>query len=278
MAIILDCFSIILYIINEFINNYRTIIILKQVCRLFYNHKFDVEYDGPGHNLLKIKGVNVISIVLDPLYNYNDILYMYKLTKITENNMYFNGRCLRQLTSLTSLTTESFTITDYGIETLTKLTYLNMWYNKNITDSSVKKLTNLTYLDIGGSNKNITDSSIKYLTNLTYLNCESLNNVTDVGISYLTSLTHLVCNVNITDRGIINLKKLTHLDCSFCNNITDNGLNGLHLIELNCSDNQEITDDSIKNMLTLKYLTCCNTKITNESIKYLSNLIYLRRD
>lgn len=274
---ILDCFAIILCIINEFINNYKTIIKLKQVCRLFYNYKFDVEYDGDGRNLSKIKGVNVVSIILESLYNYNDQLYMYnKLTKLIEDNMYFNGRCLRHLTNLTSFTTGSFTISDYGIETLTKLTYLNCLIVNNITDNGLKNLTNLTYLDME-NNENITDSSIKYLTKLTYLNCESLNNITDIGISYLTSLTHLVCNKVITDDGLVNLRNLTHLDCSFCCNITDKSLNRLNLIELNCSDNQEITDDSIKNMTNLKYLTCYNTKITDECVKHLSNLIYLKK-
>ena len=49
---------------------------------------------------------------------------------------------------------------------LTKLTNLDLDYNKIITNKGIKRLTSLTYIDLS-YNEIITDKGIKELTNLT---------------------------------------------------------------------------------------------------------------
>jgi hypothetical protein len=125
----LNCIAITLGIINDYINDYETILQLKQVSKLFYNHAFNIEYDGSGRYISRIKD-NIVSITLDMSFNYNQYLLKNKhcLTTLIDldNNKYLTNKCLKQLTNLTELNIESDSITSYSIVTLTKLTKLTI--------------------------------------------------------------------------------------------------------------------------------------------------------
>jgi hypothetical protein len=185
-------------------------------------------------------------------------------------------------------------ITDYGIQSFTKLTTLHLGLKKGsmITDRSIQYSTNLTDLSLTLEDSSITDISLKGLTNLKTLSiCANIyadiddekNEITFNALGAFINLTSLSLGgmINITDKTFKNLTNLRNLNLNEEIIISDESmklltnLTSLSLLILIYS-NKYITNDGISTLINLEILSLRdNKRITDEGVSRLTNLIKL---
>jgi hypothetical protein len=199
---------------------------------------------------------------------------------------------IRLLKKLTWLQADDGTITNEEIMCLTNLEELKLDKNKLVTDFGLKTLKKLTYLKLSWNEAKITNGAFKKFDNLMTLNLNSfswqnwfsdpnfkINYFNDKCLDHCPNLTNLSlrCTNVITDKGLKKLNKLVRLD--ICNNYTITNYGIKHMIslkELNADINSNIGSDGVINLVNLEILTLFDNKeMTNEGLVNLVNLTEL---
>ncbi len=136
-----------------------------------------------------------------------------------------------------------------GIEKLTNLTSLNLWYN-NLTTIDISKNTNLTYLKL--YNNNLSTIDVSENVNLTSLDL-SENNLSTIDVSKNIKLTYLDLgynklstidvsnNINLTSLSL-SRNNLSTIDVSNNTNLTSLGLDFNNLSTIDVSNNTNLTE------------------------------------
>ena len=145
-----------------------------------------------------------------PNVNYLDMReYLFAPRKFTIKNIKFGANLIKLDLRLNKISKIE------GLEKLTKLTELNIYYNRITKIEGLEKLTKLTRLDIG-LNRIQKIEGLEKLTKLTKLGLSS-NKISKIeGLENLTKLTKLGLSSNkiVKIEGLENLTKLTKLDLS----------------------------------------------------------------
>lgn len=171
--------------------------------------------------------------------------------------------------SLTRNAVGTVSLTEENLETMAKVTELNI-AEKGLTDlSALKYFTGLQTLDCSGNL--LTTLDVSALTNLTYLNCYR-NELTTLDVSKQTNLTSLDCTFNsLTTLDVSALTSLTSLDC-YRNELKELDVSNLtHLTDLDCSENL-LTELNIMNLTLLMDLDCSENRMSSLDISEVLNL------
>jgi hypothetical protein len=274
----------ILYKINEFILDFRTVVNLKLTCKTLFNFRFNVitryipktndrivglDYQNDtDYNTIDLHDLKYLTVNCNDLPNLNSFK---SLTYLDISQCYteYDFVSVRNLTSLTYL--DSGTLFVYYMpETLTTLKCLELEYDMDMPQS-------LTYLDCSYSY--ITDlnlpnlvtlycrdtpiSELSAMKNLTTLDC-TRTNIRD--LSMFQSLTSLTCEY--TPIKTIQIPNLTFLDCS--STLVEDLSTLVNLTALDCGNTDVI---NLSNLVNLVFLNCNFTGVRDVSM--LTNLTQL---
>lgn len=173
-------------------------------------------------------------------------------------------------------------VTNKGIENLTNLRDLAIYFNHSISDESLMNMTNLTKLELH-CQRTISDNSLKLLTDLKSLRLSRDSIISKEGISNLTNLTELGLDHNkmITDEALLKLTGITNLNLAGNKNITAaflTKLKKLRILSLKLQYPQDphISNDVLRQMTTLTTLSLkANYVITDKGLFNLTNLTKL---
>lgn len=156
------------------------------ICK-YFNNVFN-------EKIIKIMYHNIVIWNFPNLYPQR----LVKLTHLTSLNLRnYAGSILngytRVLTNLTSLSLRDNTSTDYGIEYLTNLTYLDLSFNKTITNYGISSLCKLKTLTLTCNNM---ITKINHLTNLTSINLDRNSCITMESLKSLPKLSLIMLRHN----------------------------------------------------------------------------------
>ena len=148
-------YDILIISFNSFFNNLFSYLLFTQ---LLNNIEYIPEKNKYENILLKKQLKDIINISYICKY-FNNIIkkYCFKVLYIQKK---INVSIIKKYKSKYLIMPNDNKLNDNQLKSLTNITYINLYINKNITDKGLEPLTNLTslYLD---RNKNITDSATR---------------------------------------------------------------------------------------------------------------------
>lgn len=149
----------------------------------------DVDQVVELETILHDSTINAFNVRISKLYFDEELITAirgFNIVQILYPHTFFTNDILLTLSDLKILTLNN-TVTDEGLQNLSKLEELYCDKNRLITDKGLHYLTNLSILHCD-DNTNFTDEGLKGLPNLVELYCDNNTNFTDEVLKYLPKL------------------------------------------------------------------------------------------